>query len=95
MTVFAELSLQEVLALLEEDRPLLELLQAEGLLPAPLERRYTHEEAEQARVARVLIRQLEVNFAGVEVILHMRRQITDLQQQMLDLLRELRAARQP
>ncbi len=88
-----EVTLQELLILLEDDRPILELLLEEGILRAPLERTYTRKEAEEARVARVLLREMEVNCAGVEIILHMRQQIIDLQRQMTDVLEQIRASR--
>jgi hypothetical protein len=83
------LTLEQLLIRLGDDRALLESLHDEGLLPPPLERTYSEEEVEQARVARVLMRELEVNFAGVEVILHMRREMLTLRHQILDLLHEL------
>jgi len=76
------IALAELLELLDEDRPLLQLLLDEGLLAPPLERRYSLEEADVARVARVLVRDLEVNVAGVEVILHMRAQIVELRRRL-------------
>ena len=86
------MTLAELLARLEEDRAVVETLIAEGMLTAPIERCYDEEEAEQARVARVLLRELEVNPPGVQVILHMRRQIVALRRQMIDVLTELHRA---
>jgi hypothetical protein len=84
------MTLVELLTRLEDDREVVEILIAEELLPAPIERCYTDDEVEQARVARVLLRELEVNPAGVQVILHLRRQVVALRRQMIDVLTELR-----
>jgi len=89
----ANLTLPQLLAALDEDRRLLEMLLAEGMLAPPLERDYTAAELEQARVARVLYRELEVNPAGVEIILHMRQQILFLRKQMEEVLLRLRGGR--
>ena len=86
------MTLAELLTLLDDDRDVVETLIAEGMLTSPIERYYNDEEAEQARVARVLLRELEVNPAGVQVILHMRRQIEALRRQMIDVLTELHVA---
>jgi MerR family transcriptional regulator/heat shock protein HspR len=88
-----ELSLRQLLAALDEDRGLIEMLLEEGLLEPPLERDYTAAELEAARVARVLHRELDVNLAGVEVILHLREQILALRKQMEEILRHLQSER--
>ena len=84
------MTLAELLTLLDDDRDVVETLIAEGMLTSPIERCYDEEEVERARVARVLLRELEVNPAGVQVILHMRGQIVALRRQMIDVLTELR-----
>lgn len=89
----ADLEFDELLELLDADRGLLELLLDEGLITPPLERAYSVEEAEVARVARVLVRDLGVNVPGVEVILHMRRQIVLLQRRVVDVEERLEEAR--
>ena len=89
----ANLTLHQLLAALDEDRRLLEMLLAEGMLAPPLERDYTAAELEQARVARVLYRELEVNPAGVEIILHMRQQILSLRKQIEQVLLHFRGGR--
>ena len=45
-------------------------------------RRFSDEDVEQIRFIKRLIDDLGVNLAGVEVILHMRRQMFELQQQL-------------
>jgi DNA-binding transcriptional MerR regulator len=86
------MTLIELLRVLEEDRDVVETLITEGMLISPIDRYYTDEEVEQARVARVLLRELEVNAAGVQVILHMRQQIVALRRQMIDVLTEMQMA---
>jgi hypothetical protein len=81
--------LRELLTIVGDDREVVELLLEAGVIDAPLEREYTDEEAELARVARVLLRELDVNLAGVEVILRMRHEMVALRRQMADLIRVL------
>ena len=45
-------------------------------------RRFSDDDVEQIRFIKRLIDDLGVNLAGVEVILHMRRQMVELQQQI-------------
>jgi MerR family transcriptional regulator/heat shock protein HspR len=90
-----ELSFAELLELLADDRDFLERLHEEGLLRAPIKRTYSQEEAEKLRVARVLVRELDVNLPGVEVILHMRQQILALRQRMMDILQQAAESRRP
>jgi hypothetical protein len=78
--------LRELLVVVGDDRELVELLLEAGVLPPPIERDYSDSEAEQARVARVLLRDLDVNLPGVEVILRMRDEMLALRQQMTELL---------
>jgi hypothetical protein len=69
-----------------EDQELLEELRSEGLF----EREWVEpEEAEELRVAACLIRELGVNPAGVEVVLHMRRRMSMLEDLMRQSLRRL------
>ncbi len=67
----------EVLRLLGlHDRGPLELLREEGLFP---EDEVSDEEAEELRVAIVLMRDMGVNAAGVDVILRLRSRLITLQ----------------
>ncbi len=79
--------IEEVLAYLGvEDRNLLEALRREGLFEEDL---LEGEAAEELRVATCLIRELGVNPAGVDVILHLRRRLLVLQQRMHETMRRL------
>ena len=83
------MTLTELLELLSDDREVVEILLAAGMLPEPLDRTYDDKEAELARLARVMIRDLEVNPAGVQVILGMHHQILSLRRQMVSVLSEI------
>jgi hypothetical protein len=73
-----------LLALLEDDRDLLEHLVEIGVLPQE-EDELSAEVVDQACVARTLVRELEVNWPGVEVVLHMRAEMLAMHRQVADL----------
>ena len=50
-------------------------------------RRFSDQDVEQIRFIKRLVDDLGVNLAGVEVILHMRRQLLDVQQELSALRR--------
>jgi MerR family transcriptional regulator/heat shock protein HspR len=85
------------------DDDLLDLLAAEGLLhvetKASAGPMLSAEEAEKLRVITVLMREMEVNLAGVEVILHMREEMRGMRRQFDEILhvlvRELRRRVRP
>jgi hypothetical protein len=80
-------SVQEILRFLGvDDAELLPELRREGLFEAE---ELSPEEAEELRMAATLIRELGVNPAGVEVILHMRRRLLFLEERMRETLRRL------
>jgi len=82
-------TVKEVLQLLEIDDPaVLDDLRREGLFEEDF---LGSESAEELRVAITLVRELGVNPAGVEVILHMRRRMLGLQQLTERSLRRLLA----
>ena len=78
-----------LLALLEIDDHLYEELCEAGAL-ARDRQRFERDEAEHARVACTLVRELEVNWPGVEIILRMRRELVATRQQVSELLAFLR-----
>ncbi len=87
--------LRQILTLLRDDRELLEEMLEAGFLPRGATH-YTPEQAEIARVIDTLVHDLEVNWAGVEVIIHMRSQLLATHRQMgqvVEMLRRRRAAR--
>ncbi len=80
-------SAKEVLRFLGvDDTELLRELRREGLFEAE---ELSPEEAEELRMAATLIRELGVNPAGVDVILHMRRRLLFLEERMRETLRRL------
>ncbi|MEO8604334.1 MAG: chaperone modulator CbpM [bacterium] len=90
--------LTEVCAQLHVDDELLSIVRAEGFLEiketVESEPVISPEDAERLRLITVLVRELDVNLAGVEVILHMHADLCSMQQQfdtiLQTLVRELR-----
>lgn len=78
----------EVLRLVGGDEELLQLLCDEGVLPPRTP--FHLEDLEAARLAHTLVHELDVNVAGVEIILRMRRELLEVRQQVADLLGLLR-----
>ena len=79
------ITLRELLELLHQDTTLFDLLCEEGHIERAGEH-FTHEEAETARVVGTLVHELDVNWAGAEVILRMRAQLVATQVQVTELL---------
>ncbi|MCA9534723.1 MAG: hypothetical protein KC593_13620 [Myxococcales bacterium] len=77
--------LSELLELLHHDTTLFERLCEEGHIERDVEH-YTHEQAETARVVGTLIHELDVNWAGAEVILRMRSELVATRRQVTELL---------
>ena len=75
-----------------EESPILEQLRREGLFE---EEWLEGDATEELRVAASLIRELGVNPAGVEVVLHMRRRMLALEDMMEHSLRKLLAELEP
>jgi MerR family transcriptional regulator/heat shock protein HspR len=87
------LRLQEVCVQLAIDDALLREVCDEGLVQVKQttgeEAVISAEDADRLRVITVLMREMDVNLAGVEVILHMREDVTAMQRQFDDILRAL------
>jgi len=79
---------EELLALLGVDLSLLEELRREGLFE---EDWVEPETADELRIAASLVRDLGVNPAGVDVVLHLRRRLLALEERMSESLRRLLA----
>ena len=86
------MELEVLLRLLEDDREVIEWLCEAGLI-APCEGRVARREADEARVAHTLVRELEVNRQGVEIILRMRRELIATRHQMIELVELVRRTR--
>lgn len=71
--------------LLEGDQEVLERLFELAILD-PQAREFPPTEVEKALVARTLVRELEVNWAGVEIILRLREEMLATRQQVTELL---------
>ena len=76
---------REVLTFLGVETRMIELLREEGLFEAE---ELPPEEAEELRVAAVLMQDLGVNAAGVEVVLRLRRRLLALQRVAEEALRQ-------
>jgi hypothetical protein len=85
--VSRRLSVDELLALLGGDRELYDDLVGAGVCH-PGDDGISAEEAEAARIAQVLVRDLDVNWPGVEVALALRAQLLALRRQIAELLSE-------
>jgi len=79
----------ELLALLDMDEELLGLLEREEIICVTPGDCYSEEDAEAARLARTLVKDLDVNLPGVEVILEMRKNMIEMQRQFRQILEEL------
>ena len=80
-----------LLEILGNDEEIVARLVAEGLIvdrPGGFE----HRDVERVLVTRTLVRDLGVNWAGVEVILRMREQLRATQRQVAEMLEVLREA---
>lgn len=81
-----------ILTTLEGDEEFYEQLRGRGLLPQD-EDSLEPDHVELARVTHTLVRELEVNWPGVEIVLRMRRELIDTHKQvevLLNMLQELR-----
>jgi hypothetical protein len=68
-------TLEALVTFLEGDREVVDGLERAGIIERHGGGTYSAEELEHARVAHVLLRELDVNWAGVEVILRMRTEL--------------------
>ena len=81
----ANQELERLLSLLGGDRALLEQLREAGFLPKD-DDSIAAEHVEVARIAYTLVHELEVNWAGVEVALHLRSRLVAVETQMAELI---------
>ncbi len=68
------LTVEALLKLVEGDQEIIDILTSLGILPNDAIA-YSPEDVESILVTRTLVRELDVNWPGVEVILRMRRQL--------------------
>ncbi len=85
--------LRDVCVELHVDDELLEVVRREGLLvikeSSEAEAVISVDDAERLRLIAVLMREMDVNVAGVEVILHMHEDLCSMQRQFDTVLRSL------
>jgi hypothetical protein len=84
-------TIELLLELLEGDREVIELLRECELLAA--DDLLVEDDLERALVARTLLRELEVNPPGVEIIVRMRAELVATRKQVAELLQQLRGPR--
>ncbi len=77
--------LERLLSLLGGDRALFEQLREGGFLPKD-DAAIEPEHVEVARIAYTLVHELDVNWAGVEVALHLRGRLVAVEAQMAELI---------
>ena len=75
-----------------DERSFLERLRSEGMFE---DEEIEPEQAEELRVASVLMQELGVNAAGVEVVLHLRRRLFALEQRVSVLADVVASAQKP
>lgn len=80
-------TVENLLDLCEGDREFIEQLFAQGILESP--QSITQVELERTRVAWALVQELEVNLAGVDIILRLREEILTTRRQMLEVAESL------
>ena len=83
-------SLAVLLQMLDGDREVLDVLSELDLLPRDAES-FAGEEVEWALVARTLLRELEVNAPGIDIILRLRSENLSMRRQVAEMLRRLRS----
>jgi MerR family transcriptional regulator/heat shock protein HspR len=85
---------KQVLELLEVDDGFLTLLLSEEIVsidvPGGESGEFSEQTLERVRVAQNLVRDLDVNLAGVAIILRMREEMAELHHRMAELARELK-----
>jgi hypothetical protein len=79
MTV--HIAYERLLALVEDDRELVTLLIAEGLIVQHVEG-FTAADLDRAMTARTLLRELEVNLPGIDIILRLREEVAALRHRL-------------
>lgn len=88
------MTMEQLVELLDGDREILRQLVAEGIVEES-EQGFAAEEVERVLVASTLVRELEVNWAGVEIILQLRDDLVATRRRMLLLLQGSERATRP
>ena len=87
-------TVEEVVEIFEVDERFLQELEEEDILcPAcrdePSSRVFSTSELEKIRLAKLLVEEMDVNVAGVEIILRMRQMMFEMRKQFDDILEDL------
>jgi hypothetical protein len=87
------ITVEQLIQILHGDRELVVSLIERGVIEEGPGRGLAPEQVERALVSRTLVRELDVNLEGVEVILHLRERVLATQKQVGELVEELRRRR--
>ncbi|MBN1828400.1 MAG: MerR family transcriptional regulator [Deltaproteobacteria bacterium] len=84
----------EVLELLEIDDDFLVMVEEEEIVAAVADREtgerfYTFDELERLRLAKILLEEMEVNLAGVDIIVRMRQELLETRRQFDAILEDI------
>ncbi|MCK9274413.1 MAG: hypothetical protein M0P57_04910 [Syntrophales bacterium] len=87
-------TVKEVLEIFEIKQRFLDTLEEEDIVCTCFsekgeERGYHSDEMEKLRVAKILAEDLEVNLAGIDIILRLRQQMVEMRRQFDDILEDL------
>jgi MerR family transcriptional regulator/heat shock protein HspR len=87
-------TVSEVVEIFQIPRTFLMILEEEDIICSRCreednERIYCREEMEMLRIAKMLTEEFDVNLPGVDIILHMRRQLMDMRKQFDEILLDL------
>jgi len=86
-------TVEHLVAICGGDRAFIDELFANEIIDRSIE--ITREDLERVRVAWSLVRELEVNMPGVDIILRLREELLATRRQMLELARNLHADDEP
>jgi MerR family transcriptional regulator, heat shock protein HspR len=87
-------TVKEVVEIFEVDERFLQELEEEDILcpvcrDNPSSKEFSTSELEKIRLAKILVEEMDVNVAGVEIILRMRQMMFEMRKQFDDILEDL------
>ena len=87
-------TVEEVVGIFEVDERFLQELEEEDILcpvcrDKPFSKVFSTSELEKIRLAKILVEEMDVNVAGVEIILRMRQMVFEMRKQFDDILEDL------
>ncbi|MFH1481720.1 MAG: chaperone modulator CbpM [Pseudomonadota bacterium] len=87
-------TLEEVIEIFEIDERFLADLESEEIIcptcrEEPPSKRFSYDELAKLRLVKILVEDMDVNLAGVEVVLRMRQTMMDMRSQFDDILEDM------